>query len=65
MSALDGISPVSGYASCTEGEGGGYMESLVALIQLATAMLALITEILMILPAVGKTICDIKKKRRK
>ena len=65
MSALDGISPVSGYASCTEREGGGYTESLIALIQLATAVLALITAILMILPALGKTICDIKEKRRK
>ena len=41
------------------------MESLIALIQLATAVLALITAILMILPALGKTICDIKEKRRK
>ena len=64
MSALDGW-PVSGYASCTVREGGGYMESLIALIQLATAVLALITAILMILPALGTTICDIKEKRRK
>ncbi|MGN0262572.1 MAG: hypothetical protein ACI4B9_07025 [Eggerthellaceae bacterium] len=41
------------------------MESLIALMQLATAVLALITAILMVLPALGKLICNIKKKRRK
>ena len=65
MSALDGISPVSGYASCTVREGGGYMEIMIAIIQFATAILALITAILMLLPALGKVICDIKKKRCK
>lgn len=41
------------------------MERMIAIIQFATAILALITATLMLLPALGKTICDIKKKRRK
>ena len=41
------------------------MEIMIAIIQFATAILALIKAILMLLPALGKVICDIKKKRRK